>query len=62
MQKIRQISTKEVDVVQNVALDLPEHSIDIDKIAAIRDADIKLTERGKLQAIYTGKYLAKTAK
>jgi broad specificity phosphatase PhoE/cyclophilin family peptidyl-prolyl cis-trans isomerase len=47
---------------QNVALDLPEDSIDIDKIAAIRDADIKLTERGQLQALQTGKYLAATAR
>jgi len=33
---------------------------DIDRIASIRDPDIKLTELGRNQAIETGKYLAKT--
>lgn len=33
---------------------------DINALASIRDADIKLTELGKWQALETGKFLATT--
>jgi len=39
---------------------LPPSQPDIDKLTSIRDADIKLTQLGELQALETGKYLATT--
>jgi hypothetical protein len=47
---------------QNAALDLQQDIEDIDKIASIRDADIKLTPKGILQARHTGLHLAHSDK
>lgn len=47
---------------QNAVLDLPQVSENIDAVAAIRDADVKLTQRGVLQCRHTGLYLSKTEK
>jgi 2,3-bisphosphoglycerate-dependent phosphoglycerate mutase len=47
---------------QNAVLDLPQVAENIDAIARIRDADVKLTQRGILQARHTGLYLSKTEK
>jgi len=47
---------------QNAALDLQQAIDNIDKVASIRDSDVKLTTRGLLQAKYTGIHLAKTEK
>jgi broad specificity phosphatase PhoE/cyclophilin family peptidyl-prolyl cis-trans isomerase len=47
---------------QNAALDLKPELLDIDKVAAIRDADIRLTEKGIWQAKLTGQHLGKTEK
>jgi broad specificity phosphatase PhoE len=47
---------------QNAALDLKPELLDIDKVAAIRDADIRLTEKGTWQAKLTGQHLGKTEK
>lgn len=48
---------------QNSALDVGTLSEEqIEEVASIRDADIKLTEKGSLQAEKTGEYLASTEK
>ncbi|KYR02764.1 hypothetical protein DLAC_00227 [Tieghemostelium lacteum] len=57
---VRLVVVRHAQSEQNAALDLFQD--DIDRLAGVRDADIKLTQVGEWQATKTGEYLATTTK